>query len=338
MDLSVMQIVRRTFPFILTRILIYVGFAVAAFLFLGLMIGLGFLFIKMFGETGGPFFIIIIIAFLVVWGGLRFLERYVLYMVKLGHVSVVTELLRNGNIPEGKGMVAYGKDKVTENFGASNVAFVMDAMVHAAVRQIQRWIMRVGNVFRFIPGAKNIIGIINAIMSISLNYIDEAIMSYVFLRKSEQRQETVWKSALDGVTLYAQSWKSVLKSATISVVFIYAFNILLFLIFYFPLLVVFRLFSKNTPGLGTLLGLLALVGAYILTTVAKRALIDPIVTIIMIRSYQISIRSLEPKIDLQQRLLGISSRFKRLFNKAREEEAAANQQPPAAHPHDPLMQ
>src|SRR5690625_4446569 len=297
MDLSVMEIFRRTFPFILSRILIYVAFAVGAFLFLGLMIGLGYLFVKMFGETGGPFFIIIIIAFLVVYGALRFLERYVLYMVKLGHVSVITELLRTGNIPDGKSMVGYGKDKVTENFGASNVAFAVDAAVHAAVRQIQRWILRVGNVFRFIPGSQYVIGILNAIMSISLNYIDEAIMSYIFLRKSEQREETTWKSALDGVTLYTQSWKSVLKSATISVVFIYAFNIILFLIFYFPLLVVFRLFSKNTPGLGTLLGLLALVGAYILTTVAKRALIDPIVTIIMIRSY----RSEEHTSELQSR-------------------------------------
>lgn len=337
MDLSVMEIVRRTFPFILTRILVYVAFAVGGFLFLGLMIGLGFLFVKMFGETGGPFFIIILIAIAVVYGALRFLERYVLYMVKLGHVSVITELLRTGQIPDGQGMVAYGKDKVTESFGASNVAFALDAMVHAAVKQIQRWIMRVGNFFKFIPGSQNIIAIINAIMSVSLNYIDEAIMSYVFLRKSEQRQETVWKSALDGVTLYTQSWKSVLKSATISVVFIYAFNIIMFLVFYFPLLFVFRLFAKDTPGLGTLLGLLALVGAYILTTVAKRALIDPIVTIIMIRSYQMSIRGLEPKIDLQQRLLGISKRFRRLFDKAREEEATAQHQPPAQH-QDPLIE
>src|SRR5690625_5652031 len=256
-------------------------------------------------------------------------------MVKLGHVSVITELLRTGQIPEGQGMVSYGKDKVTENFGASNVAFVLDAMVHAAVRQIQRWIMRVGNFFRFIPGSQYIIGIINAIMAISLSYIDEAIMSYVFLRRSEQRQETVWKSALDGVTLYTQSWKSVLKSATISVVFIYAFNIILFLIFYFPLAFIFKLMGGDTPGLATFLGFLALVGAYILTTVAKRAFVDPVVTIIMVRSYQISIRGMEPKIDLQQRLLGISSRFKRLFDRAREEEAAAAHTQ-AAH-NDPLI-
>lgn len=321
-----MQLVRRTFPFILTRILVYAAFGIVALLFLGIVIGIGFLLLKMFGESSGAFIIVMIIALGVVYGGLRFVERYVLYMVKTGHVAVITELLRKGNIPEGKGMVAYGKDQVTKNFGASNVAFLLDTMVHAAVRQIQRWIMRIGNLFSFIPGSKNIIGIINAIMSVALNYIDEAIMSYIFLKKSEEGAEgqTVWKSASDGVVLYAQSWKGVLKSATISVVFIYIFNIIMFLIFVFPLMLVGKLIAGDTEGLGLFLGFIAVVGAYILTTVLKRALIDPIVTIIMIRSYQMSIRGLEPKADLEQKLLGISPRFKRLFNKAAEEESKIN--------------
>src|SRR5690625_889867 len=217
MDMSIMKLIRKTLPFIITRILIYGLFGLIAFIFLGIMVGIGFLLIKMFGESGGAFILVMILAFGVIYGGLRFLERYVLYMVKMGHVSVVVELLRKGEVPEGKGMVAYGKDQVTESFGASNVAFVVDKMVHGAVRQIQRWIMRIGNFFNFIPGSKNIIGIINAIMSVSLNYIDEAIMSYIFLRKSEKHKESVWKSASDGVVLYAQSWKGVLKAAAGSV-------------------------------------------------------------------------------------------------------------------------
>jgi len=83
-----------------------------------------------------------------------------------------------------------------------------------------------------------------------------------------------------------------------------------------------NIISADTPGLGSLLGFLAVVGAYVLTTVMKRALIDPIVTIIMIRAYQMSIRNIEPQIDLQQKLLGVSSRFKALFNKSKEEEAS----------------
>src|SRR5690625_2612520 len=239
--MSIMTLIRRTFPFIVARLVIYGLFGLAALVFLGIMIGIGFLMLKMFGESGGAFIFVMIGASGIIYAGLRFLEKYVLYLVKMGHVSVIVELLRAGDVPEGKGMVSYGKDQVTKNFGASTVAFAVDRLVYGAVKQVQRWIMRIGNFFKFIPGSQHIIGIINAIMSVSLNYIDEAIMSYVFLRKSEKQEETVWKSACDGVVLYAQSWKGVLKAAAGSVLFIYAFNIILFLMFVFPLMFVSKL-------------------------------------------------------------------------------------------------
>lgn len=328
MDLSIMQLFRRTFPFVMTRILTYVVFALVAFLFLGIMIGVGFLLIKMFGENSFFFIIVMIISFGAVYGGLKFLERYFLYMVKTGHIAVIVELMQNGKIPEGKGMIAYGKDKVTENFGASNVAFAVDKLVYASVKQIQRWIFRIGNVFSFIPGSKNIIGIINAIMSVSLNYIDEAIMSYIFLQKGKENKQSVWKSASDGVVLYAQSWKGILKTGAGAVLFIYAFNIGVFLLLVFPLMFVGKLIAGDTQGLGTFTGFLAVVGAYVITTVIKRALIDPLVTIAMIRQYQISIRSLEPAIDLQDKLLGVSSRFRQLHNKSKSHAATETKEPP----------
>lgn len=211
MNMSVMQLFTKTLPFFISRIIIYGVFGLIALIFIGLMVGVGFLVVKMFGDISGAFIIVMIIAFGAIYGGLRFVERYVLYMVKIAHISVLVELLTNGKVPEGKGQIAYGKEQVTSNFGTTNIAFLLDSMVHAAVRQIQRWMMRVGDMFSFIPGSKNIIGIINAIMSIALNYIDEAIMSYIFIRKNNGSSESVWKSASDGVILYAQSWKAILN-------------------------------------------------------------------------------------------------------------------------------
>lgn len=317
MELSVMKLFIKTLPFFMVRILVYGAFGLAALFFLGIMVGVGFVVVKLFGDSSGAFVIVMLLAFGVVYGGLRFVERYVLYIVKIGHVSVVVELLRAGSIPEGKGQVAYGKEQVMNHFGTANVAFVLDNMVSAAVRQIQRWVMRVGNAFSFIPGYKNIVGIINAVMSVGLNYIDEAIVSYIFVRKSEGRNESVWKSAADGVVLYAQSWKGILKTAVGSVVLIYLFNIVVFLMFAFPLMFISKLITTNTPDSGFLFGALALIAAYVITTVLKRALVDPIITIAMIRSYQISIRHLEPAMDLQQQLVGVSSKFKNLVEKSR---------------------
>lgn len=323
MELSVMRLFTKTMPFFITRIVIYGLFSLAALIFLSIMVGIGFLVVKMFGNSSTAFLGVIIIAFSMIYGGLKFVERYVLYIVKIGHVSVIVELMRTGKIPEGKGQVAFGKEQVIQNFGTANVAFVLDNMVHAAVRQIQRWIMRVGEMFSFIPGSKNVIGIINSIMSIGLNYIDEAIVSYIFLRKSEGRTESVWKSASDGVVLYAQSWKGILKTSIGSVLLIYAFNVITFLVFAFPFMFISKLMTANTPDAGFLFGALALIGAYVITTLLKRAFIDPIVTIAMIRSYQLSIRNIQPAADLHQKLLGVSSRFKKLVDKDRQESKVA---------------
>lgn len=102
--------------------------------------------------------------------------------------------------------------------------------------------------------------------------------------------------------------------------FIYAFNIIVFLVLAFPFMFLSKIISANTPELGFLLGALALIAAYVITTILKRAFIDPIVTIAMIRSYQKSIQGMEPKVDLQQKLLGVSNNFKKLFNKSKEDE------------------
>src|SRR5690625_2529181 len=329
--MSLMKLITKTLPFILVRILMYALFVLVSFVVLGIMVGIVFLVVELFNGAGFAFVLIMIATVGGIFGILRFFERYVLYMVKMGHIAVIVELLRTGEIPKGKGMIAHGKDTVVQNFGAANVAFVIDKMVYAAVKQIQRWIMRVGNFFSFVPGAQRIIGIINAIMSVSLNYVDEAIMSYIFLQKSKQADETVWKSASDGVVLYAQSWKGILKTATGAVIFIYLFNIAMFVVFVLPLLFVSNLIASGNEGIGFFLGMIAFAGAGVLTTMLKRGFIDPIVMIAMIRTYQVGIEGQEPKIDLQQKLLGVSNRFKRLFNRSKEEEAKAGlDQPPVA--------
>lgn len=318
-DMSVMKLFNKTLPFFFARIIVYLIFAVASVLFIGIMIGISFLMAKMFKESSIALIILFVLTLSGVFGGLRFIERYVLYIVKVAHISVIVELLMTGRVPEGKGQVAFGKEMVTKNFGSANVAFALDVVIAGAVKQIQRWINRIGNAFSFIPGSKNIIGIINAIMSVSLNYVDEAIFSYIILRKRQGVQESAWKSGLDGVTMYAQSWKGILKTSVGSVIFIFLFNAITFIISVLPLLFISKLLSEKNPDLGVFLGIIAVVLAVLFMTVIKRAVVDPVVTIAMIRTYQISIRGMQPKIDMQDKLLGVSSKFKQLFKKSKEE-------------------
>ncbi|SHG35510.1 hypothetical protein [Ornithinibacillus halophilus] len=312
--MSVVGLVRKTLPFIFARLAVYALFAVIAFVFLGIVIGISLFLFKTFEFGSGFFILIIIISFFSVIGGLKFFERYALYIVKVGHISVITELLANGKVPDGKGQLAYGKDQVKENFGSANVCFVVDRLVYGAVKQIQRWLMRIGNFFSFVPGSQNIIAIINRILSVSLNYIDEAILSYILLRKKQEKDETVWKSAADGVVLYAQSWKKIIMTAIGVVVFIYVLSFTVFLVSVFPLMGLANMIADNNEA-ASVFGFFAVVGAFIITSFVKRALVDPVATVAMIRTFQKNIEGVEPSMDLHEKLTGVSKKFKKLADK-----------------------
>ena len=70
--MSVMKLVNRTLPFLFARLAIYGLFVVAALIFLAIMIGIGFLLLKIFGESSTAFLIVMLIAFSIIYGGLRF--------------------------------------------------------------------------------------------------------------------------------------------------------------------------------------------------------------------------------------------------------------------------
>lgn len=99
---------------------------------------------------------------------------------------------------------------------------------------------------------------------------------------------------------------------------IYAFNIIMFLLFVIPFLAIVHSFPQEAERIGIFYGILAIIAVIVVTTVLKRGFIDPIVTIIMIRDYHMNIRGQAPSIDLQEKLLNISPRFKRLFSKTEE--------------------
>ncbi|WP_416147970.1 hypothetical protein ACM26V_17190 [Salipaludibacillus sp. HK11] len=329
--MSVIQLLMKTLPFLFFRIMVYGLFMLVSFIFLGIILAGSIFLFNMFEFAAGFFILIIVVSFFSVLAVLRFLERYVLYMVKVGHISVLTELIRNGEVPDGKAQLSYGKDQVVNHFGSANVCFVVDKLVYRAVRQIQRWLFRIGNYFSFVPGAKNIMAIVSRVMNISLRYIDEAVLSYIMIRKKEGAEETVWKSACDGVVLYAQGWKKVLVTAAGLVVFIYVLNITVFLASVFPLMALGSAVASNAEA-ASFLGFIAVVGAYVITTAVKRALIDPVCTVAMIRSYQLNIQNLEPSVDLHAKLLKVSSKFKEMFQKSKEKESTSKAEIPETPP------
>ena len=304
--ISAKDALKATSPFIAVRSLVYLVsiliMAVAAVIGL-LLISTG---ISIVAWIGVFIFIGSIVA-------VKWIERYILYMIKAGQIFAITQYIKTGQAPvteKGyKGVLAFGTEKVKDNFGATNVAFVADRLIAGAVRQIMRFVNKAGDLLSFIPGVEVIMNIVSLILGIALSYIDEAVLSYIFMHKDE---ENVWKNACDAIVYYGQSWKGILKGASKVAITILLARIGIVGVAFFVGLGI-------GGGVGAVAGLII---GYIVMFAINKMLLDPFATIVMINDYYAAIEGQELKADMYGTFAKASSKFKELFGKSKEEVAA----------------
>lgn len=297
---------KATAPFLAVRTLVYVVTTL-------IMVVAALLAILLIGTGNGLTAWVGIILFILSVGTVKWIERYTLYLIKAGHIFALTEYIRTGEAPvteKGyKGVLAFGTDKVKHYFGATNVAFIADALISKAVRQIMRFINRIGNFLSFIPGSQQVIGIISSILGIALNYIDEAVLSYIFMH---QEESNVWKKACDAIVYYGQSWKGMLKGAAKVALTILGVRILLLGIGFFAGLGI-------GGGTGAVIGLII---GYIVMYALNKIIVDPYASVMMISSYYATIEGKEIQFDMYSKFEKASSKFRELTGKAKTEVAA----------------
>jgi len=303
------QIFRKTMPFVWLKLLLgLITVAVSAGLFalsVGLMwlldgIGWPFLFAFWMIATVGVHFVIV---------------RYVGYLVRAGHVAVVAEAVVTGSIPDNQ--VIYGKDMVKERFAAANAFFALSKLIDRSVKQIQRSFDRVGGFFfGAIPGAKLVMSFVKLFIAISLKYIDECCLGWVFHNKNQGS----FKSALDGVVIYAQNWKALLKSALKTSVMVIFVTIVLTVLLFFLVYWLMRLIG--TTGFGDSFWWLAAFFLALFSAIAfKRAFIDSYMMVRMVTTYMQVAPETEVTVDLYEKFSLVSSGFRELFMRAEEEGA-----------------
>jgi len=315
--MSTFGIFMRTLPYVFLRLVAYLLFGLLALIVTGIMAGLGIGAAALFRQAGGAVFVILLLALGVLWGLKRLAERYVLYLIKAGHVAVITDLVQKGALPAGVNQVSYGKDKVLKHFTSASVLFGVDALVAGSVRQILRWLTRLGSFLSFLPGAKFVQGFVYRVLRLAGNYVDEAVLSYILLHEDQN----VWRAAADGVVLYAQSWQKILWKAVGVVLVVMTGWLVIFLVSFFALLPLASLVGKNKPGLPLFLGFVALVAAWLIASVARWALVDPFATVAMIVAYNEAVREQTPSYDLYSTLAGVSRKFRELEQRARQSPA-----------------
>lgn len=239
----------------------------------------------------------------------RAIEKVVMYyfgyMVKAGHVAVIAAAVTTGKLPENQ--FAYGKQMVQKRFAASNVYFVVDRLVSGAVRQLQKVIGKVGGMLDVVPGMSQITSFLQTFVGIALGYVDECCLGYCFLKEDEG----AFKASCDGVVIYFQNAKKLLKDAAVTTAIVMAATFVAWVLPFVVLVFIFQAMEWNL--------LIAVLLALIIAISLKSAFIDSFMLVKMMVSYMEAAPSTEITFQLYDKLCGISSKFKELFGKAKKE-------------------
>ncbi len=302
------ELFRKTMPFATAKLLLGGATVLISVVLLAILMGLGWL----FGDGG-------MAICLLIWIGLTgtvrfFIMHYMGYLVKAGHIAVLAEAITTGKVPANQ--VNYGKEKVKARFGEANVYFAVDKLVTGAVKQIQRGIQRLGNAMDFIPGMQSVTNAANFFVEISLGYIDECCLGYSFYKM----EQGAFQSACDGVVIYAQNIKALLKNAAKTMLKVFILTIVVIIAVFVPIGLIFKLLDWNA--------FIAFLLAIFIAWVIKFAFLDSYILCQTMASYMALAPNTQITYDLYGKLSGISSSFKKLYAEGEKEGVRENAQPP----------
>ena len=293
------DIFRQTRPFCIAKLAIGSAVVLVLLVLLALLMGIGWI----FGKIG-------MFIGLILWtgciGAVRFaVMHYGGYLVKAGHVAVIAEAMKTGQVPANQ--ISRGKELVSERFLTSNVYFAVDKLVGEAIKQIQKGLRKVSNKLDFIPGMGVVTGLAKFFVDISLGYVDECCLGWTFY----QKEQGAFQSAADGVVIYVQNWKTLLKDAAKTMGKVLLLMVVITLAIFIPTGLLFKLLKW--PALA------ALLFSCLIAWMVKFAFIDSYILCQMMAGYLKAAPNTPVTFDLYTKLCSLSASFKELFRKGQAE-------------------
>jgi len=296
----------KTAPFIVFRMLVYFGIAVAYVLVTGVGAGIGW----GIGAFGGEDFRLSStfwgggLGFVLTAGVLYFAREYILYIVKAGHIAVLVELMDGRDIPAGRPQIEYASTIVKARFAETSVLFAVDQLVKGVLRAITGLVEGIAALIP-IPGLQQFVGLIRAFLRIAVGLVDEVILAYAI----RMRSTNPWASARTALVLYGQNYQVMLKNAAWLTVFTYGLAFTVFLIMLAPAAAVVWFIPGGWSAGG-------FVFALIFAWAVKAALIEPFAIACMMEVYFKVIEGQSPDPAWDARLTSASKKFNDLKGKA----------------------
>lgn len=302
-----LAIMARTWPFIVFRMIVYFGITVAYIFATGAGAGVGYGVGHVSSDPDGP-------ASFALWGGIAgfglvsvvvyWIREYILYIVKAGHIAVMVHLIDGRDVPGGQNQIAYAREVVTERFAEANVLFVLDQLIKGVIRVLTGLL---GGVAAFlpIPGLDTLVRFLNTVIRLSLTYVDEIILGYNIRLGSNAPFET----ARQGIVLYAQNGKTMVKNAVWLALFMWILAFLVFLVMLAPAAAILYAMPGELAGWSFVL-------AIVFAWAVKAALIEPFAIAALMSVYFKVIEGQMPNPEWDRRLSDASKQFRELKDRA----------------------
>jgi hypothetical protein len=301
---TALNLLAQTLPYALLRFAILLGVSVATLIWYAITFGGGGWLASKVPLLGW----IWIIGGLGVWGYLWwFVVRYSLYLLKAGHIAVLTELITRGRVQNGQeGMFSYGTRVVKERFGEVNALFALDMLVKGVVRAFNRTLNWIAHLLP-IPGLSGITQLANTVIFAATTYIDETLFSYNLARGDENP----WRGAKDGLIYYAQNSKEVLKTGVYIVILDYVLTVVVWAACLVPAgLIAWML---PTHGFAQVFVLLM---AVLAAANLRSAFLRPLFLIMVMIKFHVSVRDQPIDLEWDARLSSVSGKFNEIKQKA----------------------
>ena len=301
-----MGLMMQTLPFVVLRMAVYFGITLAYILVTGAGAGIGFG-VGALGDAGfqaGSTFWGGLIGFGIVGAVMYWAREYILYIVKAGHIAVLVELMDGKPMPEGRSQVGHGRVVVTERFAQASVLFAVDQLIKGVLRAVTGLVRGILTILP-IPGARQLTGILHAFLQVAVGFIDEVILAYAIRTGSTNP----WGSAKDALVLYEQNYKVMLKNAAWLAIIVNLLSFVVFLVMLAPAALVVYLM----PGAWAAGGF---VFALLFAWAVKAALLEPFAITCLMQVYFKTIEGQEPDPEWEARLEQMSSKFRKLKERA----------------------
>jgi hypothetical protein len=295
----------RTAPFIVFRMAVYFGIALGYVIATGVggAIGYG---VTSFSEEGGGAgaFYGAMFGFAGASGVLYLAREFILYHVKVAHIAMLVRIHDGRPTPEGREQIGFAADVVRERFAQSSVLFAIDQLIKGVLR-ILAGVLGTVSLLLPIPGLQGLMRMVNAVVRMSLTYVDEVIVAHIIRTGSDNP----WQTGREGLVLYAQNYKTMIRNAVWLALFVWLTTILIFFVMLGPVLALLALFPGD-------FGVWAFATAVVFAWAFKAALVEPLAIFALMQVYFRTIAGQSPDAEWDRRLASASAKFRALTERA----------------------